>query len=1358
MTVLNATQLSDLRETRHHMDVFASFMQPTTLWAARVNNASAEREDQTIPFDSGSGSDFSAIGPHQTVWIGTTAGAKDIGLARIKSISSGDGGVTGTLVVGANPLIWADDLYLTFKHDYRLWAVFPRIAPDETFYKDWDVDGGITYTDQNTNLYPVTIAGPHQANFLSGGSLTFNVPIGDSYTMAPGATIVSRTVTVYPTAGVTVGAFAGGVIPVTYTAPGQYWVKATVTDSNGKSQDTYRAHFVHEDDPNSPHYPFRDFSKLSVSGDWQRTTWEAEFSADDESSLDDIPDETTTVIWQRAYYGDNQRDVSLVDIGSNIIIAGYLVKDSRVNVNLQNGGEVDFLVSTISGIMQNHFMYSVSISSESTVDKWWKFRNDALSTGRALHHLYRWHSTVLHVSDFLRLSEDLSLRKATDIERGGLIEMGQLYSDASRRRVVCDKTGRLHYAIEIALSEDADRAGYDVVAELTEADVVDPLVISRNPQRRVSFVFGSGFSFDGSAATPIGSTAPSKWPSPFGSREVHLERLILNTQSESNELVGQVFARENRVLTEVRAEFTGNYVGALDVAYPEWWTLNVSSVDNVRELTIVNQKIVCRGMTAEYLFREGVVKVIAYFEPEVDGEPGVPYEWPDETPDPGGADPVIPANSITAVMTSTDTNSLFFLGDQDAAWDTRQTWDINHFGKDPFWLTKAPTEFAQDAIIFVCRDGYIGRSTNSGQTFTDVTPATNPPNDYGDAPAPTPADLSYITYKGSLINSGEHCVLAVYQNGDDKWRTWLLFTNDEGSTWSWVSLVSGGGGSGGWSVELSPGEVYDGTRIGDNNHHALSGGIEYLGGDIFGLTHREGSDPEIRYRYMSLATGGTYLSGITIDSGYVAALCRLSDNYHIAALPRDDVSLIQIERVITATGVSTNSISLASTTSAGAIPTGPQATYVIGPIDQDSFFIVFPGGSGGTWVASFTDDGGGGFTQVTEQQIDINDATCVAISKMSDGTSHVYHQSSSGLHVTRMQPGLSGAVSVGTTHLLDAVDADFLSACPVDTEKSVCFFRNNDALNHLHGIVAELTSASGISSGSVTLVQANEVTGTSASSDTGDEATCVFRIDESTQMGIAQVAIGGITGLTPILSDLSGYAWTGGGWPQVLRTGGATIIAGREPDTGVPADNHDDNYRVYSIGAEQTKGIWMDVARGDGSQAYVTAWNGVALSLFNVNLSTLTVNNEYSLGDASESLVFGRMNNPATLGDPVHAMASADGGATFALMNNDLGTDHFGAGVEDAFGLIYLVRNRATQAPQLYDTVPGAPAGVRSTIPIAGSVNPGNITNDFDYSVLILAGEPGGIMVLGAYPPFTSWIDITLNHGTGKSGTAIEVL
>jgi hypothetical protein len=1383
---LTAAQLSDLRDTQHEVDTFVSFLQPRILWSARVNNGSAAREDQTIPFDGGSGLDFSAIAAHQTVWVGSTAGAKDIGIARVKSISSGNGGVSGTLVVGANPLIWDDNLFLTFMHDYRLWAVFPRIAPDETFYKDWESDGGITYTDENSNILPAAIAGPHQAGFLSSGSLQLRVPTSDSYALAVGASIVSRSCSVYPTTGVTVSADGSDYL-ITYTQAGQYWVKVEVTDSNGKTQDTYRSHFIHSDDPGSSDYPFTSFSSLQVSCDWDQGGWEANLRLDDNASLDDIPDETLAIVWQRAYYGDNQRNVSIATEGANTIVCGYVQKDDRILVDLQKGSYGDLIIASISLFMKNHFMYSVSIASEDIVDTWWKFQQNALNAGRIIHHLYRWHSTIMHIVDVEGLLDVTSPRRAADIERGGLYEMGDTMAQASRQHIIADKTGRLRLAKDIALDTDANRNAYTVIAQIENDDTTEPVVLVRNPQRRVSFVFASGFSYDGGDATPLGATSPSTWPSPFGAQERHLERLIIDDQSEVNELSGQVFARENRVLVEVRVDFQGNYLGVLEIGQPHWWEISVPSTDNVRGLTITDQKLAVRGVSAEYNLMQGTVTVKAYFEPEVDGEPGVPYQWPDEPGYDGedGQEPDLPLDSITAIITSTDTNSMYMLGDQDGTtWSTRNSLDIKHFGKDPFYLTKTANPYVTGAIVWICAEGAIYRSTSAGSSPTDVTPSTNPPNDYGDSPAPTPTDLTYITYRGSYVNANEHVFLAIYRNGDDKWRTWVLHTNDDGTSWTWISLQSGASGGAGWQETIVDNDVFDGSGVG-YTHHPGPHPTDWIGGDI-GAFNIQREATIKTYSHLVDLTDGTLIEagfkGEYPDPNFQHCVVRL-DDYKFAVINESaDIPdhLLVVIYESTDDGASWNEVAgdTINPVGTGAGTVGNLDKIIgVGSIDSDSFWVAVTGSSGGTRIISYRDIGGITLDQVTNTEVDVLKASEGSSCRVDGHTWHLYYKTASGLKAVRLMPLTGGAVEVGTAHTVTTTDVEYLAAARMDDQTSVCYFRNNDALDLLYGICCELSSASGISQGSVTLVQASEVTGACAFGETDGSSTVVWRIDNTVQMRGAEVNMAGIDGLTPILQDAWQYPWTGGGWPTVLKANGSTIVGGREEDDDPGPNSTDDDYVLFADGTDQTRGIWMDLAKGDGETVYVTAWNGSGLSLFIIDLTTDTVEAELGLGTCTAEqlenkeyiayplcllegddafVVYGRMNNPIGLGE-THSMASGDRGESFIIMDTDWGNDHAGAAIQDDYGFVYFVRNRSGQSPQLYNTIAGAPSTVLSTIPANGYINPGGLAIDWDFNVIVLSGEGQAKMVQITWLPYTEWLDLTGNHGT-NDGTAVEVI
>lgn len=301
MTVISANDLALLRKDRHVSKFYLSFLRPHTLWEARVNSGALEDGDTLIPFDGGFGTQWTAVEPYQTLWVGSTQGAHDIGVIRIRSIVSGDGGATGTLTVAAQHFPWVDNLYLTFIHNYQLWAVYPYIDPDtEEFYKDRDVP----WTTSDRPPVPI-LSLSSKAGFIRNGSFTFFVNASNSYAIQSGTTIVDYTLSVYPTFGVTVDFNTStglGSVKVTYLGQEYYWLKLTVLDDNGNSQSTWRCVFAHNPDPAGDTHPITEFSINQVVRSIGRGGTFAQVIVNQED-LSDVPGRTFAVLWKESAYG-----------------------------------------------------------------------------------------------------------------------------------------------------------------------------------------------------------------------------------------------------------------------------------------------------------------------------------------------------------------------------------------------------------------------------------------------------------------------------------------------------------------------------------------------------------------------------------------------------------------------------------------------------------------------------------------------------------------------------------------------------------------------------------------------------------------------------------------------------------------------------------------------------------------------------------------------------------------------------------------------------------------------------------------------------------------------------------------------
>jgi hypothetical protein len=335
---ITAGDYANLRARYQRSSFYLSILKPLNLWVANVNMAGAARGRYDITFDGGNGLDFTAIEADQTVWVGSGIGLKDYGVLRIRSISSPDNGLTGTLSVAWHGYVISDDAFLTFVHDYPFTAKYPWLGQDdilgttEVFYKDvFDTYNQETEADK---IKPVVdVDWSSRAGFIENGELVFWLDASPSYAMSVGATIVSYALAVYPTTGVTatINALSGaGYIIVTDTTQDYYWAKVTVTDDQGNSRSAYYCLFAY--DEQSGNMPIVDFQVDQHGDDWEGGDVTARVSLNkqltdifigDRQAIDMI-ETATAILWRENVAHDtfiNQRRIPKVRADDHLFVA-----------------------------------------------------------------------------------------------------------------------------------------------------------------------------------------------------------------------------------------------------------------------------------------------------------------------------------------------------------------------------------------------------------------------------------------------------------------------------------------------------------------------------------------------------------------------------------------------------------------------------------------------------------------------------------------------------------------------------------------------------------------------------------------------------------------------------------------------------------------------------------------------------------------------------------------------------------------------------------------------------------------------------------------------------------------------------
>ena len=1361
MPAISAGDLTKLRSEDQTTNLHLTVCPAQDIWSARVNDGSIATGDRAIAFDGGSGAAWSAVGELQEVWVGTTAGAYDKGRVRIRSATSGDSGVTGTVNVSSNSVPWSDNDYLTFICWYLPKPRRPRLDSNGVFYKDYD----ITYSDQNEEPPPVCIAGENRAGFLAPAAVNFAIDLTSSYAVANGATISSYSATaIYPTSGITINPVAGvGVVQI--TSPGTYWVKFTVTDSNGKSQSTYRHFTAHSSSRGSANYPHIDFTANNLNGSWNDGGWKASISAFDNADLDDIPDFAPVIIWQESYYQGSENYITFLPDDSNTVLNGYIRKD-RFNQALLNGVDtVDIELSTIHDVFRNQFNYSVSLEAKNSVSFWYQY-DTSLTPGRAVHHLLRWHSTLMEVADVIGLTTDTRKIAFAEFDEGTVFGMADTFlRDRSiRHRLICDKGGRLHMVPDVQLLDDTARGALTITADIentNNADKSGDVDIIRQQERRTPFVFVSGFSWDGTFdsdgvpnATPICASAPGQWPADDGASPANLGRQTWTNSAEAAAVAGRVFATKNNLYPEMRVTFAGNYIGVLEPYLSEFWTMSQLATENARGIIWTAKNLLLRNVSIQFGYEQnrfnGVVSCSLTFEPEADGYTGAVTDCP-SYPTLEGADPPVPVDEEAGGGLITG-SSVYRLPAQSLTWSLETAEATNDLIIDPFWQSRQSSVASDDAIVWRCGTGYIKRSTDGGQAWTAVTPSTDPPNDAGDGSPLTAGTVDYVWLNADYSTQGKFIALARGQTGGE-WRTWYVVTADDGTTWDWTSVTVGSGSG------------FGNPTIGQENDFATNrGSIAWLDDSTIIVNYVNGTDISAKVGSVSgdVITWGSAQTSTrsTGDVATVGNVFRLSDTTFVSVFEITDGENFDFYcacGTISGTSVTWGTTDTLLDVDTVAACRLTNTSIAIAREFNDDFVIGSISGSGTNLAVSLntpTSAPAGLFGSV--RGITALSSTAFVAVSINGGEARVIACTVSGTTIT------AGTIVGNVEGVVTAAGADIVAL------SSTSFV----AVMSIAGTAVRANVCT-VSGTTITLGTATQIQ--TATSITASELSVAFV--SSTEFAI--VFMDGST-VTVNTYDTSYNANS-----ETTTTGAASnsVKIDSSPTSQNLAINYIDTGSngtasvITGSGAQtyQLKGQGIDIDKV-GLYYYMTFWvTGDTLELLVIDESDDSIVAQTSLGSATlaqvdaktyssfpytpldfsvDCYLFGRMNTPSGLSSNEHVITvdSSDGSLTSVI--SAWSTDYAGAMIDDG-ETAWIARCDGTNV-QLYN----GSGTVLSTMPFTSqAVNPHGLTYDYLQTTIYAAADTGAsVMVVKSTSPFSTWIDITYAHGTSGGVKAIELL
>lgn len=513
--------------------------QPTPIFKARTNMASATYPITALVFDGVTLGAYTDIQPDMELVLGTTDGGDQLGRVRVQNLATASTIPVGRISRGVEDgtLDVQDNAYITVYADsWKVWAKLPYISPDGVSYKDANVEVN-DYTD--TDMPPVANCGPGFADYIDPDTEVITVAFDGtgSFAMADGATLTTYAWDVGD-GTITVGTSADDSITATFPA-GFRWVGLTVTDSNG-TQHSSRCPVLAVDPADDPTVKFAvEQHRLNLRGGQT-----VSFRILEDMPRSTYPDGCLVLFWQGAPSSPSDR--------SHMRLIGWHQSDS-VSIGASKTGLIRDTVLTcvdVAGRLDTLPGFPQALERVDPATTWEQMPNLNMST--CLHYLAFWHSTALSLADFF-LPANGSDYPAMRLDSTGASLYDQLNSRAvsmvPMHHLTCNLQGQLRVLEDWMLVDVADRPAVSLT--LTEDDWSELRVDYSRPPKvyavRASAVVCSTdwLTIGGEETLPLAfAIAPGEAFGQGVAEQVQGEQLTI-TQEALNKQTGHLYARLN---------------------------------------------------------------------------------------------------------------------------------------------------------------------------------------------------------------------------------------------------------------------------------------------------------------------------------------------------------------------------------------------------------------------------------------------------------------------------------------------------------------------------------------------------------------------------------------------------------------------------------------------------------------------------------------------------------------------------------------------------------------------------------------------------------------------------------------------
>lgn len=500
--------------------LFAVIDQPVTVYQCQVNQTFGTHDKIVqVIYDNASGT-LADVLSGMTVLVGSTPGAWDKGLARVRKTWT-----VNTAYIGETSEIkWEDNLYLTVIDEFAIWPRHLRVAANGMVWMDYD----ITYSDQHSAFAPVPCLGPDRVLKLIGASVSTQLDASASWVI--GSYISGYAWSVLRGSATLINANTA-TPTLTATAAGRILLQCTVTAANGKTSVGYRNVYVYDASNPPTEITLEDFS-----GSFERGGFEFSFS------LPTPPGFTPRDYCKVILFAEEQpQSIGPISGAENILAIGWL--DASECQGDDKKGMSTLAVKGAHYWMNKITGYPSGIENVRNAPNAWT-KIQTLTVDKALWHLLYWRSTLSNCADFF-LTGDTRQATALQAPTGSLwAQIKTLAQETILSAPVCDPYSRLFVQVDANYMPESERGDIPTVMTLTKDDYAN-VGVSLTRALEVSRVELSGVAVVNGRGQAIFSLA---YGHVFGrhGQPIQKDRLLLSNQAQANTLAGLILSNENR--------------------------------------------------------------------------------------------------------------------------------------------------------------------------------------------------------------------------------------------------------------------------------------------------------------------------------------------------------------------------------------------------------------------------------------------------------------------------------------------------------------------------------------------------------------------------------------------------------------------------------------------------------------------------------------------------------------------------------------------------------------------------------------------------------------------------------------------